>query len=237
VWWCGGERWGWAGLGWAALPLLLRLDDSSSLLSSLIMSSVSFLLHLFILTPVSSNIVKRYGAPKGYYYAILFLAAVALSSELITLYAKSPNFYELLEVDRGSSLAEIKRSYKQLSLRYHPDKNINNPSATQQFQFISSAYEVLSDNEKRGIYDKYGSEALDNNTKYHHTKTELDNNYLFQSLVFYVMWFGLSYLFLQGEENYQGKKWFWGGHCKQIHITSYHIPNIRFITNYGGVWL
>ena len=65
----------------------------------------------------------------------------------------SNNFYEILEVPETSSIDEIKKSYRRLSMMYHPDKNKNNPDATAKFQKISEAYETLGDSEKKKEYD------------------------------------------------------------------------------------
>ena len=63
------------------------------------------------------------------------------------------NFYEILEVPETAQLDDIKKSYRKLSMMYHPDKNKNNPDATAKFQKISEAYETLGDKEKKNEYD------------------------------------------------------------------------------------
>jgi DnaJ-class molecular chaperone len=65
----------------------------------------------------------------------------------------SENYYNLLEVSENASPDEIKKSYRKLSMMYHPDKNKNNPDATAKFQKISEAYETLSDTDKKKEYD------------------------------------------------------------------------------------
>jgi len=65
----------------------------------------------------------------------------------------SDNFYEILEIPETSSIDEIKKSYRRLSMIYHPDKNKNNPEATSKFQKISEAYETLGDIDKKREYD------------------------------------------------------------------------------------
>lgn len=65
----------------------------------------------------------------------------------------SENFYETLEIPETASFDEIKKSYRRMSMIYHPDKNKNNPDATAKFQKISEAYETLSDPEKKKEYD------------------------------------------------------------------------------------
>ena len=63
------------------------------------------------------------------------------------------NFYEILEVPETAQLDDIKKSYRKLSMMYHPDKNKNNPDATAKFQKISEAYETLGDKDKKNEYD------------------------------------------------------------------------------------
>ena len=65
----------------------------------------------------------------------------------------SKNLYNILEVSENASIDEIKKSYRKLSMTYHPDKNKNNPEATSKFQEISEAYETLGDQEKKNEYD------------------------------------------------------------------------------------
>jgi molecular chaperone DnaJ len=66
------------------------------------------------------------------------------------------DYYDLLGIDSAASLEEIKRAYRRLAHRYHPDKNPNNPSAEEQFRLITEAYEVLQDVGKRSAYDRQG---------------------------------------------------------------------------------
>ncbi|KRT85605.1 Chaperone, partial [Oryctes borbonicus] len=64
------------------------------------------------------------------------------------------DYYRVLEVPRGASTADIKKAYRKLALKWHPDKNPDNmDEATRRFKEISEAYEVLSDDSKRKIYD------------------------------------------------------------------------------------
>ena len=71
------------------------------------------------------------------------------------------DYYNILEVPRNASASDIKKAYRKLALKWHPDKNPNcQDDATKKFKEISEAYEVLSDEKKRGIYDKYGKEGL-----------------------------------------------------------------------------
>jgi len=67
--------------------------------------------------------------------------------------SKSKSLYDILEVPENATVDEIKKSYRKLSMVYHPDKNKNNPEATSKFQEISEAYETLGDSEKKNEYD------------------------------------------------------------------------------------
>lgn len=66
------------------------------------------------------------------------------------------DYYDLLGIDSSASLEEIKRAYRRLAHRYHPDKNPNNPAAEGHFRQITEAYEVLQDVGKRAAYDRQG---------------------------------------------------------------------------------
>lgn len=68
------------------------------------------------------------------------------------------DYYKLLEVDRSASKADIKKAYRRLARKYHPDLNPNDKEAQQRFQQINEAHEVLSDPEKRKKYDEYGKD-------------------------------------------------------------------------------
>jgi len=69
---------------------------------------------------------------------------------------KNKDYYEILGVDKAADEEEIKKSYRALALKYHPDVNPNNKEAEEKFKDISEAYEVLSDSEKRASYDRGG---------------------------------------------------------------------------------
>lgn len=73
---------------------------------------------------------------------------------------KETKFYECLGIPPDASDSDIKRAYRKLAVKYHPDKNPD-PAAQEKFKEIGRAYEVLSDEEKRKIYDRYGEDGLD----------------------------------------------------------------------------
>ncbi|CAN7056322.1 hypothetical protein IGI04_014106 [Brassica rapa subsp. trilocularis] len=88
----------------------------------------------------------------------LCIVLFALSYAICVIAGKS--YYDVLQVPKGASDEQIKRAYRKLALKYHPDKNQGNEEATRKFADINNAYEVLSDEEKREIYNKYGEEGL-----------------------------------------------------------------------------
>jgi len=69
-------------------------------------------------------------------------------------------YYEVLEVSKDASGAELKKSYRKLAMKYHPDRNPDDKEAEEQFKIVNEAYQILSDDEKRAIYDRYGKEGL-----------------------------------------------------------------------------
>jgi len=70
------------------------------------------------------------------------------------------DFYEILGVARNASDDEIKKSYRKLAMKYHPDRNQGDAESEKKFKEASSAYEVLKDSQKRSAYDQYGHEAF-----------------------------------------------------------------------------
>jgi molecular chaperone DnaJ len=73
------------------------------------------------------------------------------------------DYYVILEVSRAASGDEIKRAYRALAMRYHPDRNPDDPAAEDAFKEASEAYAVLSDPDKRNRYDRYGHDAFNTN--------------------------------------------------------------------------
>lgn len=69
------------------------------------------------------------------------------------------DYYEILEVDKNASSAEIKKAYHKKALKLHPDKNDDKETANEEFKRVKKAYEVLSNQEKKQMYDLYGDEG------------------------------------------------------------------------------
>ena len=67
------------------------------------------------------------------------------------------DYYQILGVSRDASDEEIKKAYRRLALKYHPDRNPDDPSAEERFKEIAEAYAVLSDPQKRAEYDRFGT--------------------------------------------------------------------------------
>lgn len=76
------------------------------------------------------------------------------------LSTKGESLYQTLGIEQKASQDDIKKAYRKLALKYHPDKNPNNPEATEKFKEINSAHKILQDDKKREIYDQYGSLGL-----------------------------------------------------------------------------
>ncbi len=70
------------------------------------------------------------------------------------------DYYEILEISRNADKAEIKKAYRKMAKKYHPDKNGGDKEAEKMFKLCNEAYQVLSDDKQRSIYDRYGKEGL-----------------------------------------------------------------------------
>ncbi len=75
--------------------------------------------------------------------------------------ATKKDYYEVLGVNKDASEEEIKKSYRKLAMKYHPDRNPDNPKAEEQFKEAKEAYEMLSDDQKRAAYDQYGHAGVE----------------------------------------------------------------------------
>ncbi|KAK3597591.1 hypothetical protein CHS0354_030132 [Potamilus streckersoni] len=77
-----------------------------------------------------------------------------------TLSRSGNSLYEILEIPKDATQTDVKKAYRKLALKYHPDKNQGDLEASEKFKVINHANTVLSDATKRGIYDRYGSMGL-----------------------------------------------------------------------------
>ena len=70
------------------------------------------------------------------------------------------DYYEVLGVEKSAGKDDIKKAYRKLAMQYHPDRNRDNPDALEKFKEATEAYEVLSNDEKRSTYDRFGHEGI-----------------------------------------------------------------------------
>jgi hypothetical protein len=117
---------------------------------------------------------------------------------------RGPNHYSLLSVTRESNPLEIKRAYKKLSLQLHPDKNPS-PDASDQFDRVKQAYDVLMDLELRGVYNKFGKEGIASNKRFN------ENQFLMEVAVFYMSWAIMAFLLTMGKKSGQAREWVFTG--------------------------
>ncbi len=72
------------------------------------------------------------------------------------------DYYELLETNKNATPDEIKKAYRKLAMKYHPDRNQGDKEAEEKFKAVNEAYQVLSDPDKKALYDRYGKAGLEN---------------------------------------------------------------------------
>ena len=70
-------------------------------------------------------------------------------------------YYEILQVEKNADKSTLKKAYRKMAMKYHPDKNPDDTEAEENFKAVNEAYQVLSDDEKRQIYDRYGKQGLE----------------------------------------------------------------------------
>ena len=168
----------------------------------------TLILHVAVITPVCQYILTsgKFPKPRNFLFAAAFLAAVALGGEFMEWQQRPPNYYRILEVDRTTTPAELKRAYRDATLRYHPDKN-KSPDAPALFQAATEAYETLSDKELRHLYERYGAEAVKDVRARAVHSSRSDSQLLFGMASFYVVWSVLTYLMTLGKARAQGRTW------------------------------
>ncbi|HHT9134089.1 MAG TPA: DnaJ domain-containing protein, partial [Candidatus Avalokitesvara rifleensis] len=75
-------------------------------------------------------------------------------------WADDEDYYRILGVDRNASQEDVKKAYRKMALKYHPDRNPGDKGAEQSFKRAAEAYEILGDPDKRKRYDTYGREGI-----------------------------------------------------------------------------
>lgn len=97
------------------------------------------------------------------FYLVVEMRWFAIITGLVFLILQvfgEKDYYQVLGLPRETSARAIKKAYRKLSMKYHPDKNPGDKSASDKFVEITEAYDVLSDPEKRRRYDMYGEEGI-----------------------------------------------------------------------------
>lgn len=96
-------------------------------------------------------------------FGLLPLSLLILTINVLNADKPNLKYYEILGLKPDANEAEIKRAFRRLSVKYHPDKNAGDPEAHKKFIEVNKAYEVLTDKEKKQMYDMYGEDGLNQN--------------------------------------------------------------------------
>lgn len=165
-----------------------------------------FFFYVFLVHPITAWILRpgRFERKKSIMYAIAFLAALAAVKTGLEIQQQGPNYYQILDVTRGSNPLEIKRAYKKLGLKLHPDKNPS-PDAADEFDRVKQAYDVLMDLELRDVYNKFGKVGVADNKRYSETQ------FLIEVAIFYVSWAVMAFLLTMGKKSGQARDWTFTG--------------------------
>lgn len=166
-------------------------------------------LYLFVLGPAVEWCLKskrvngsRPGSRRGIGLAVALLATVAAVRLSADIWGRPENNFSILGLRVDASASEIRVAYRTISLKYHPDKNPDDPKAAEKFIRYQSAYEVLKDSTQRNKYNKFGPGASD--------EAGLNGNMTSMAL-FYVIWLVVGYLLTMGKASEDARTWAFSG--------------------------
>src|SRR5437870_2402640 len=83
-------------------------------------------------------------------------------------------YYEVLEVQRDADEETLKKAYRRLAMKYHPDRNVGNAEAEAKFKEAAEAFDVLRDPQKRARYDRHGHAGVEGGPQFHSTDSVMD---------------------------------------------------------------
>lgn len=109
------------------------------------------------------------------------------------------DYYDVLGVDRNAGADDVKKAYRKLALKYHPDRNSQDPDAEEKFKEASEAYEVLSDSKRRQVYDAYGHSGLEGSG--FHGFTDMDDIFSSMGGIFEEFFGGMGSPFAGGRRS------------------------------------
>lgn len=165
-------------------------------------SSQNLLLHMFVVSPIISWILKpgRFGKTRAFYYAVCFLVVLAVVTITYDFQSQEDNFYHIVGVDRDASYADIKRAFRVRSVELHPDKNPS-ATATEDFNRLRLAFDVLGDGNKRPLYDRFGEDAVEKDL----AAVQLEA--VVGSLTYYAIWAVLTFVLTMDEKARTARAW------------------------------
>ena len=112
------------------------------------------------------RVTKKIFRAQALLMTLVFITLIMSSTDdfsntgLSMVHGENRDFYKILGIPRSAKEREIKKAFKKMSMKYHPDKNKGDEEAMKKYQDITAAYDALSDPERRRKYDQHGEEGL-----------------------------------------------------------------------------
>mmetsp|Transcript_7162 Transcript_7162/g.17880 ORF Transcript_7162/g.17880 Transcript_7162/m.17880 type:complete len:372 (+) Transcript_7162:45-1160(+) len=167
-------------------------------------------LYMFVLGPAVEWCLKspkvnkgRATSRRGILLAVLLLSSIAGAKLSYELIGRESNHFVTLGVRVDATPSEVRKAYMSASIKYHPDKNPDDPKAGEKFMRFQAAYDVLKVTQNRDLYNKFGTSGLDERAG--------TSQSLMSIGLFYAIWLVVGYLLTMGKGSEESRTWAFSG--------------------------